>query len=262
MEHLDGEQLLVEARVLLQREAAGRMDAVDAARPAIEHLPCPELLGPDLGEPLGLVGRGDVLAEERHQRSLAAPLLVAHGQVRVEVVVVGQPHAGGLRLGGEAEGAEAFDAVGLAAGAGDEAVGARRPLAVVLRRVHDHQLLVGVGLLEVVVDALPLHPPREEVEVALAVLAHVLERAVTLSRSTGQGQPVVVGGPASLAQHLIDDRRDGVPHEDAAVPVLGEPPEPGHEDGAAQLVVGPGVQQLDGREESRGWRPGAPRADR
>jgi hypothetical protein len=88
-------------------------------------------------------------------------------------------------------------------------------------RVGQHQGVLAGLVREVVVDALLLHQPGQEVEIALAVL-----HAVDPGREAGGGA-IVDAGDGVLAQHLLDDLQHGLVLEDLAVLGLRQEPEPG-----------------------------------
>ena len=81
---------------------------------------------------------------------------------------------------------------------------------------------VAIGLVaEVVVDALLLHQPADEVEAGFAVLHAVLPLAVRAA------QRVFEIGEPQVAEHLLDDLRHAHVLEDAAVGGAAEQPKPG-----------------------------------
>ncbi|VFT50321.1 Uncharacterised protein [Pseudomonas aeruginosa] len=82
---------------------------------------------------------------------------------------------------------------------------------------------------EPVVDAFLLHQPADEVETGLAVLHAVFPLAV------GAAQGVLEVGEAEVAEHLLDDVRDLLVLEDAAVGGARQQPQPGAQ---GDLVAG------------------------
>ncbi len=95
--------------------------------------------------------------------------------------------------------------------------------------VGEHQDVAALLVAEPVVDAFLLHQPADEVETGLAVLHAVFPLAV------GAAQGVLEVGEAEVAEHLLDDVRDLLVLEDAAVGGARQQPQPGPQ---GDLVAG------------------------
>ena len=91
--------------------------------------------------------------------------------------------------------------------------------------VDEHELVALRALLEVVVDALLLQQPREEVVVGLVVLDGVRAPLVLVLQPLRELAPVVCGD-------ALGDVRHGEVLEAPRVPVPGQQPEPRHDLGA------------------------------
>ena len=118
---------------------------------------------------------------------------------------------------------------------------ARREPIVERAVVGDDEPLSVLALLEEVVDPLALHPPREEREAALPVLADVLQRAV----GAGELERVVLPRQAGALEHRVEDRRQALLDEHPAMAREREPPEPRDEDGAEHGAAGEIVHDLE-----------------
>ena len=108
--------------------------------------------------------------------------------------------------------------------------------------VGDDELLLRPSVLEVVVHPEPLHPPADEVEVALAVLADVLLRRVAAGEVEGRRDPV-------LAEDGAEDVGDRPLREHAAVHRAPEPPERRHHRGAEHRTLVDLVHERQRRED-------------
>ena len=101
--------------------------------------------------------------------------------------------------------------------------------------VAENHLVLAVGVLEEVEDALLFHQPRHEVEVRLPVLDAVLALGVVA------GELQLEIGEAAILEDLLDDVGRRHLLEDAAVGVAREKPQPRHDLGpvaaAAVLVL-------------------------
>ena len=89
--------------------------------------------------------------------------------------------------------------------------------------------MLAVLVLEVVENAVLLHQARDEIEVGFTVLDAVLALII------GGGQRELVVLEAATLEDLLDNVRDGLVLEDAAIGNAGKEPEPGHD---FHLVVG------------------------
>ena len=88
-------------------------------------------------------------------------------------------------------------------------------------RIGKHKRVLGFVVFEVVVDALLLHEPTDEVEIRLPVLDAVLPGPV------GTAERFLEIGKTVVSENLLDNVRDGLVLKDAAVGVTGEKPQPG-----------------------------------
>jgi hypothetical protein len=112
--------------------------------------------------------------------------------------------------------------------------------------VRDDEPLRRVAVLEVVVHAFALHPPGDEGEVALLVLAHVLVRGVVL----GELEDDVVAREAAFLEDGSKDLGRALVREDAAMEGPRELPEARHHGGAEERLLVDLVEQLEGREHA------------
>ena len=87
--------------------------------------------------------------------------------------------------------------------------------------VSENHLVLAVLVREVVVDALLLHQSTDKVEVRLAVLYAVFPRAMRT------GEPILKIRETVVAEHLLDDVRDGHLLEHPAVARSRQQPQPG-----------------------------------
>src|SRR5262245_37059877 len=85
-----------------------------------------------------------------------------------------------------------------------------------LRRVGEHQIVRPLLVSEVIVDSLLLHQPACEGEVALAILHAVIALVET---------PLDLVIDRQAGEHLLEDLRDALVLEDAALNALGPQPE-------------------------------------
>ncbi len=95
--------------------------------------------------------------------------------------------------------------------------------------IGEHQDVALLLVAEPVVDAFLFHQPADEIEAGLAVLHAVFPLAV------GAAQGVLEVGEAEVAEHLLDDVRDLLVLEDAAVRSARQQPQPGAQ---GDLVAG------------------------
>ncbi len=86
--------------------------------------------------------------------------------------------------------------------------------------IGQHQRVLARRMLEIIIDALMLHEPADEVEGRLAVLYAVFPSLVTAA------QPVLEIGEAEIAEHRLDDVRHVLVLEDAAVGAARQEPQP------------------------------------
>ena len=103
--------------------------------------------------------------------------------------------------------------------------GCRRVCAVA---VCEHQLVLAVGVLVEIVDALVLEQAVDEGEVGLAVLDAVGPLPI------GAGESLLEVGESMVAEDRRDDVRDRLVLKDPAVGGARQKPEPGHQGGAIQ----------------------------
>jgi len=222
----DAEVLLVEGgpRVLLEFEAVPR-DQREHPPPRAEPLVrSGALLGPKERAAGGLGGVGDVVLGVPHGLPVAGDgggRVAVEGERRRQVVVV--PHARGRGDGGRplGEGPERVGhrAVGLARG--EVAGGVAHDARVVLLHVGDHQPLALAVVFEPVERPHLLHPALGEIVVALAVLAHMEDRAVPLVEAE---HVVRVGREPRGLQRRVEHLAERLVDEHLAVPVeRGEP---------------------------------------
>src|ERR1700730_8114939 len=95
--------------------------------------------------------------------------------------------------------------------------------------IRQHQRMRGIRVCEVVIDALVLHEPLDEVQIGFPILGTVLANPVI------PGQRILEIGAAVVAEYLLDDIRNSLLLENAAVGPLAEEPQPGH---ALRAVAG------------------------
>ncbi len=110
---------------------------------------------------------------------------------------------------------------------GNRLIAGRRVVGTV--GIGQDQHVAVLFMAEIVVDAFLFHQPADEVEAAFAVLHAVFPLAV------GLAEHVFEVGETEVAEHLLDDLRDGHVLEDAAVGGTGQQPEPGTQ---GHLVAG------------------------
>ena len=118
--------------------------------------------------------------------------------------------------------------------------------AVERSAIGDDELLALVALLEVVIEPLALHPSRNEGEIALVVLANVIDGLV----DAVQSELVIGRNESSALQDLLEDLNERVADEDAAVVREREVPELRDDRRAEEAVASRFVQVLEGGDHS------------
>ncbi|MNH04210.1 hypothetical protein D3C79_634980 [compost metagenome] len=86
--------------------------------------------------------------------------------------------------------------------------------------IGQHQHVTVLFVAEVVVDTFLFHQPADKVEAGLTVLHAVFPLTV------GAAETVFEVGKTQVAKHLLDDLRDGLVLEDAAIGGLAQQPQP------------------------------------
>ncbi len=226
--------VLVQARVVAQVEQMARPDTPGAS-PQANSL----VLGLDRLDAgpcivfavLALHILARVVVERVVGRGMGAPDIGAHFQAgagTLEVVVVEAQRAG-LDL---ARHVPVEEVVALAMAEARRVIGhAGVAGRAVVRAVGigEHQDVALLFVAEPVVNAFLLHQPADEIEAGLAVLHTVFPLAV------GAREGILEIGETKVAEHLLDDVRDLLVLEDAAVGGARQQPQPGPQ---GDLVAG------------------------
>ena len=106
-------------------------------------------------------------------------------------------------------------------------------------RIGQHERVLVFLVFEVVVDALLLHEPADEVEIRFTVLDAVSPFTV------GAAERFLKIRETLVPEHLLDDIRDGHLLKDAAVGRAGQKPQPGMHGGGVDAEVAQGARQAE-----------------
>src|SRR5580658_1585073 len=110
------------------------------------------------------------------------------------------------------------------------------------RGIDQHQRVIAGFVLEIIINALMLHEPADEVERRLAILDAILPRLIASGERVLDG----IAAEAVIAEDLLDDVGRGHLLEDAAIrrPRQHPEPRPQHRAIAMKLPEAPGISEV------------------